>query len=46
MRKLPQTSKVKLGEENIKLMKSHTEKIGYYKCVHSIQGSEGLKNRS
>ena len=27
MRKLPQTSKVKLGEENIKLMKSHTEKI-------------------
>ena len=28
MRKLWQTSKVKMAEENIKSIKSHTEKVG------------------
>ena len=46
MRKLPQTSIVKLGEESIKPMKLRTQKVGYYKYVHSVKGGRGLKNRS
>ena len=34
MTKLWQTSKVKMGEETIKSMKSRTQKRGYSKCVH------------
>ena len=34
MRKLWQTSKVKMGEESIKSMKSHTQKESYSKRVH------------
>ena len=34
MRKLWQTTKVKIGEENIKSIKSRTQKGGYSKCVH------------
>ena len=34
MRKLWKMSKVKMGEESIKLMKLRTQKGGYSKCVH------------
>ena len=34
MRKLWQTSKVKMWEESVKLMNSRTQKRGYSKCVH------------
>ena len=33
MRKVWQTSKVEMGKESIKLVKSHTQKGGYCKCV-------------
>ena len=33
MRKVWQTSKVEMGKESIKSMKSHTQKGGYSKCV-------------
>ena len=33
MRKVWQTSKVEMGKESIKLVKSHTQKGGYSKCI-------------
>ena len=42
MRKLWQASKVKIGEESIKSMKSHTQKGSYSKRVHMrTKGKEG-----
>ena len=46
MRKLWQTSKVEMGEESIKSLKSRTQKGDYSKCVHMRKGGRGLKNRS
>ena len=46
MRKLWQTSKVKMGEESMKSMKSRTQKGGYSKGVHMRTRGRGLKNRS
>ena len=43
MRKLWHTSKVKMGEENIKSMKSRTQKGDYSKCVHMHTMGRGFE---
>ena len=45
MRKLWETSKVKIGEESIKSMKSHTQDAGYSKCVHMRTSGRGERGR-
>ena len=46
MWKLWQTSKVKMGEETIRSMKSHTQKGAYSECVHMRTRGTRLKNWS
>ena len=45
MRKLWEMSKVKIGEESIKSMKSHTQDAGYSKCVHMRTSGRGQRGR-
>ena len=46
MGKLWQTSKVKMGEETIRSMKSRTQKGAYSECVHVRTRGTRLKNWS
>ena len=43
MKKLCQTSIVKMGEESIKSMKSRAQKGAYSKCVHMRTRGKGVE---